>query len=124
MNFIGAVLKTIDVFWAMLLIPCVLMAGLLFINAFPIPTALVFYGAIWMVLEVGRIDARNSRNEEEAIKSRAESVGWATIIFIGAVAAYGVSAYLQLTNPMACQHPSGIPLAYDQMLKFFSVLDC
>jgi hypothetical protein len=124
MNFIGAVLRTVDVFWTLILIPCVMIAGLLFINAFPIPTALVFYGAIWMILEIGRLDALNSRTQEEATASRAESVAWASVVFVAAVASYGLCAYLQVTNPMACQHLSGIPLAYDQILKFLSVLDC
>lgn len=123
MNFIGAVLRTVDGFWALLAIPCLVVVGLFFVNAFPIPTALGFYGLIWMILDSERMTAQ-FKSKEEASKSRAESVGWATIIFIAAVVSFGICAYLQITYENTCEQTSPIPLTYNKILRFFSVVDC
>lgn len=122
MNFLGAVLKSIDGLWSLVTIPAVMFGVAAFVNFLPIPTLIVmaffirveFFKARIIVATAGM----SSMSEEKIDELRRNCVGNGIILTIATVLAYGLWIYWVTSRGGLCNDASAmVPFSLPEILK-------
>jgi len=121
MNFISSLLRTVDILWALITIPCCIIFGAMLIAVFPVPTAIV--AIIVVILKFDNVSTIRSMggmsfHPEEYERASQHAAIVAVLFTILVIAAYAGWIYWTISRGGLCEDTTGlIPWTMNEILQ-------